>query len=315
MSKSAIAQTPSWDQWHFCVDIAVTPQADDSFEAVYVDFSRLLESGLHSTGTLDENSIRVALLEDGKAGEAVPSRFVKDDDFDATKNAAGTLVFQVGHRVKRDPVQYRVFFDTQKNGVKPAWKNTVEVPEAANLVWNGGFEILSEGYAGANPYENAGSALPRGWWGNLLNSKILANAATSAHGGEHALGFVVPTGITNISILSAPTPYGVRVTPGQSYQFSFWVKGEGLTSEYPLYAFVYWYDKNQEYLNRATIGNLPKTARFDWTRGEASLTVPTDAFFANITVGTYSTTGVLSVDDFAVRLSVPAALANAKMNQ
>ena len=41
------------------------------------------------------------------------------------------------------------------------------------------------------------------------------------------------------------------------------------------------------------------------------MTVPADAHYTSIMIGTYSTTGLLTVDDFAVRLSVPPPLAKA----
>src|SRR5690606_31831082 len=144
---------------------------------------------------------------------------IKDNGYDATDNAAGTIVFQVGSTPEPQAMQYRVFFDIQKNGPKPEWKNEIEVPEVANMIWNGGFEILSEGYTGPNRYFNLGANLPRGWWGNLKNAGILENAATSARSGKRAIGFKVPEGKTNLSVSSAPTPPGIRVVPGQSYQF------------------------------------------------------------------------------------------------
>lgn len=311
------AAAQDFGQWHFYADTTVLPQADDSFEAAYADFSRLLERDLKQAGTaLDENSIRVAPLVDGKAGAPVPVRFVKGEDYDATGNAAGTVVFLVAGA--REPAEqtYRVFFDTQKNGPKPEWKSEVEVPVAANMIWNGGFEILSEGYTGPNPNFNTGANMPRGWWGNLRNSKLLENAATSAHSGRHALGFVTPAGSTNVGISAAPSPPGIRVVPGQAYQFSFWVKGEGLTSAHPIYGYVYWYDKDKKFLNRTALGNLPgKAAQFDWTPGEATMTTPADAHYGAVLIGTYSPTGLLTVDDFAARIPVPAPLANAKPNQ
>lgn len=311
------AVADDFSAWHFYADTTVQPQADASFASVYADFSRLLERDLkQKDAALDENSIRVAPLKDGKVGDAVPFRFVKDDGYNATDNAAGTVVFQVGSTPKAEEATYRVFFDTQKSGPKPEWKSETEVPETANMIWNSSFEILSEGYTGPNIYTNAGTKTPRGWWGNLKNSKILENAATSAHSGQHSLGFVVPEGGTNTSISSAPTPTGIRVIPGQAYLFSVWVKGDGLTSKYPIYGYIYWYDKDQKYMTRETLTTLSgKVGQFDWTSAEATMTAPADAYFSAITIGTYSTTGLLTVDDFAVRISVPAPLTDAKLNQ
>src|SRR5690606_38172665 len=120
--------------------------------------------------------------------------FVKDEGYNATDNATGTIVFLVAGSKEPTRQTYRIFFETLKNGPKPEWKSEVQVPEAANMIWNGSFEILSEGYTGPNPNANPGANMPRGWWGNLRNSKLSANAATSAHSGQHALGFVTPEG-------------------------------------------------------------------------------------------------------------------------
>ncbi len=314
MPRYATAQ--DLGQWHFYADTTVSPQADDSFEAVYADFSRLLERDLkQADAALDENSIRVAPLVDGKTSTPVPHRFVKDEGYNATDNAAGTVVFLV--TATKEPTQqtYRIFFDTLKNGPKPEWKSEVQVPEAANMIWNGGFEILSEGYTGPNPNANIGVNMPRGWWGNLRNGQLPQNAATSAHSGQHALGFVTPEGSTNVSVMAAPSPPGIRVVPGQAYQFSFWVKGEGLTSTHTIYGFIYWYDRDKKFLNRTPLGNLPRnTAQFDWTLVEVTLTTPADAYYSAVVVGTYSKTGLLTADDFAARIPVPAPLANAKAN-
>jgi hypothetical protein len=328
MPHHAFAQ--DWKTWHYYADISVEPQADPSYDAVYAVFSRLLSHDLHQNGALDENSIRVAPVVDGKVGDAVPINFVKDNGFNETDNAAGTIVFLVAPSSKADEVTYRVFFDTKANGPKPAMKIDTEVPEpgspldlqnlpvpdAANMIWNGSFEILSDGYVGSNPNYNSGANMPRGWWGNLHNSKLTANAATSAHTGQHAFGYAVPADAGNVGIMSAPTPPGIRVLPGQSYQLSFWVKGDNLTSVYPLYAYVYWYDKDGKYLNRENISNLPPNKnQFDWTQVAINVKAPDNAGYSSMYVGTYSKTGVLTVVDFEARETIPPPLANAKLNQ
>jgi hypothetical protein len=303
--------------WHFYVDTTVQPQADDSFASVYADFTRLLTRDLKQEGAaLDENSIRVASLADGKPGAFVPARFVKEDGFDAAKKAIGTIVFQVAGTKEPSEQTYRVFFDTQKNGPKPEWKSEVEAPEAANMIWNGGFEILSEGYTGTNRYKNAGAKIPQGWWGNLKNSGILENPATQAHSGNNALAFVAPEEGKNRGIGAAPSPPGIRVVPGENYVFSFWAKGAGLTpSRILLVSSVYWYDKEGKVLPRTRVPDLPvNVADFPWTEGEISLPAPADAHFAALRISTYSPTGLITVDDLEARLAVPPALRGAKEN-
>jgi len=315
-TASRRAAADEFSRWQYYADTVVLPQADDSFSAVYADFTRLLERDLKQKGaTLDENSIRVAPFEDGKTGAPVPFRFIKSAGYSAG-SAAGTIVFLVAAGKELVERTYRVFFDTPANGPKAEWKSEAEVPGAANLIWNGSFEILSEGYTGPNRYKNAGANMPVGWWGNLRNSKLPENAAKSAHSGQHALGFVTPAGNTNIGVYAAPSPPGIRVLPGQSYLLSFWVKGEDLTSPHPIYGYLYWYDRDGKYLKRVAVGNLPlRQGQFDWTAVEASVTVPDDAHYSAVMVGTYSTTGLLTVDDFAMRFAVPPLLTNARPNQ
>lgn len=303
--------------WHFYADTMVHPQADDSFASVYADFSRLLTRDVKQEGALlDENSIRVAPLEDGKPGAFVPVRFVKDEKFDAAKKAIGTIVFQVAETKEAGEQTYRIFFDTQKNGPKPEWKSDVEVPENANMIWNGGFEILSEGYTGTKRYKNAGAKMPVGWWGNLKNSGFEDNPATEAHSGKNALAFVAPEEGKNRGIGAAPSPPALRVVPSENYVFSFWSKGVGLKpSKTILVSSVYWYDKDGKYLDRARLGDLPiNVADFPWTKSEISLPAPTDAHFAALRIATYSPTGLLTIDDLETRPAVPLALRGAKEN-
>jgi hypothetical protein len=317
VNSARAAEDEDVENWHFYADTIVHPQADDSFAAVYADFSRLLTRDLkQENAALDENSIRVAPLEDGKPGAFVPVRFVKEDGFDAAKKAIGTIVFQVAETKEPGEQTYRVFFDTQKNGPKAEWKNEVEVPETANMIWNGGFEVLSEGYTGTKRYKNDGAKMPVGWWGNLKNSGFTENPATSAHSGKNALAFTAPEAGKNRGIGAAPSPPALRVVPGENYVFSFWAKGDGLTpSRTQLVSSVYWYDKDGKYQTRTRVGDLPEnTADFPWTKGEISLPAPADAHFAALRISTYSATGLITVDDLETRLAVPPALRGAKTN-
>lgn len=264
MFQTQTASAEDWSAWHYQADVTVQPQADDSFDAVYADFTHLLKSTFHTSGTLDENSIRVVSLKDGQPDAPVSYRFVKASDFDATSNAAGTLVFDVTATADVAPAQYRVYFDTKANGAKAAFQNSEEVPGSANMIWNSSFEILSQDYKGTNRYANAGGNMPRGWWGNLRNSGFTTNEATTAHSGQHAFGIVTPKDKTHVSISTAPSPPALRVVPGQSYLFSFWVKGENLTSKNPVTSSIYWYDETGKYLSRTNINtSVDNSADFD----------------------------------------------------
>lgn len=299
----------NWSDWHYHVDASVHPQADDSYDAVYADFTHLLKSNFHSTGTLDENSIRVVLLKAGQPSTPVAYRFVKDTAYQATDNAAGTLIFAVAASKEPATVDYRVYFDTKANGTKPAFQNSDDVPEVANMIWNNSFEILSKDYKGPNRYGFAGENMPQGWWGNLRNSGILANQATSAHSGQHAFSIVTPADKSHISFSTTPSPPALRLVPGRSYAFSFWAKGEQLSSSNPLTASIYWYDQDEKFTTRSSINTeLSHTNDFDWTETELYITAPDDAYFGTMYLGTYSKTGLLTVDDISIRLAVPPLL-------
>lgn len=317
-ARGVNAQTVSeLKTWHFYADTIVQPQADDTFSSVYADFTRLFKRELKMEGTLDENSIRVAPLENGTVGEPVPSRFARAAEYDAAKNAEGILVFLVHATPEPGAQTYRIFFDTLKNGPKPAVKAVTEVPDAANMVWNGGFETTAENYIGSHRYKNSGAKMPVGWWGNLRNRQLTENLATTARSGKNAFSFVVPEGKRNSGILVAPTPPGLRVLPGQSYQFSFWAMGEGLEPiPAVLLGSVYWYDKEEKNLKRDGIGGLPRNiTSFPWLQGEGILTVPLNAHYAALSIATYSTTGLVTVDDLEVRPIVPPLLEGAKQNR
>lgn len=295
----------SWNDWHYHVDATMTPQQDDTFDAVYADFTHLLESTFEASGTLDENSIRVVPLQNGQAGAPVDYRFVKAADYDAAKNAAGTLIFPVAGS-KVNAAQYRVYFDTRENGTKPTLAQKVAIPETVNMVWNGDLEILSAGYNGPNRYANAGENMPRGWWGNLRN---VTNFATSAHSGNHALGLRTPEDKNNNFISSSPSQPGLRVQPGQTYSFSLWVKGEDLSGKWLTVISARWLDAKNKLLKRETIdAGISKKASYDWTQAQSLLTAPNNAESVIISVGTYSKTGVLTIDDFDVHLAVPPLL-------
>jgi hypothetical protein len=304
-----LAKADDFTQWHYYADATVVAQADETYDSVYADFTHLLKSTFHTSGVLDENSIRVVPLQNGAPGAPVDFRFVKAADYDAAANAAGTLVFQVTATANPTDAQYRIYFDTKSNGAKPAFANSADVPQTANMIWNSGFEILSQDYKGENKYANAGANMPRGWWGNMRNSGIADNLATSVHSGQHALGFVTPADAKHVAISTAPSPPGLRVAPGQNYVFSFWVKGEQLTSANPLTASIYWYDKTGKFLSRASFNTAAgQTGSFDWTYNEAILQAPGDAYFGTMYIGTYSSTGLLTVDDVNAHIAVPPLL-------
>lgn len=301
------AHAQDWNQWHYHIDVTVAPQADDSFAAVYADFTHLLQSTFHQPGALDENSIRVAPLQNGRPEMPVSYQFVEADDYDATANAAGTLVFAVKGAVD-NTANYRIYFDTTANGAKPAFQYSEDVTASANMIWNGSFEILSQDYRGANRYANSGENMPRGWWGNLKNIGIVENNAATPHNGKHAIGLVAPQN-SHVSIVAAPSPPALRVQPGENYLFSFWIKGENLTGRYPTHASVYWKDKAGKLVQRVNVDTgVGKAADYDWTHVSVYLSAPDNATYAGLYIGTYSATGLLTVDDLVVRAAVPPLL-------
>ncbi len=311
------AQAQDFSRWRFYADVTVHPQADDSFDSVYVDFTRLLKRDLQSKEPLNESSVRVAPVEAGKPGAAVPSRFIKNDGYNPINNASGTLVFEVKGTREASGQTYRVFFDTQTGNYGEQPQSGVAVPSTANMVWNGDFEILSSNYRGANRHVNGTGTLPHGWWGNLRNKKVLEIPLGQAHSGQNVLAFVAGEDGTNTAVTATPSAPALRVLPGQDYRFSFWVRGEGLSPAPAIVAAsVYWYDKDQKALPRVRISGLPtKLLEFPWTQAEITLPAPPEAHYGGVRITTYSTTGYIAVDDIEARLAVPPLLKNAQFNR
>jgi uncharacterized membrane protein len=96
----------------------------------FVNFTDLLPAG-----TFDENSIRV--FEYSQSGDIlyeVPSQFEKDENFDASSNAAGTLVFLMNGTTQLNTKRiYFVYYDTVENGPK----GTPSYPTQLAYSWDG----------------------------------------------------------------------------------------------------------------------------------------------------------------------------------
>ena len=96
----------------------------------FVNFTDLLPSG-----TFDENSVRV--FEYSQSGDIlyeVPSQFEKDENFDASTNAAGTLVFLMNGTTQPNVKRiYFVYYDTVENGPK----GTPNYPTQLAYSWDG----------------------------------------------------------------------------------------------------------------------------------------------------------------------------------
>lgn len=180
--------TPGWwdDAWDFRVPISVsagTHARSDKPVERGINFTTLL-SGLGQGGALIENSIRVIETSaDGMSviDEDVPFQFDRADDFDATGNAAGTIVFIVeGTTVAGSTRHFHVYFDnagtfsppnvaaliTTTDDVMDEGQQSVRVATQAGTYFfqkqGGGFSSLVDAggndWISFNPEDDPGSA-------------------------------------------------------------------------------------------------------------------------------------------------------------
>jgi uncharacterized membrane protein len=107
----------SW-KYRFEIEINSTDYDRTDFPIEYkINFTDLLPSW-----TFDENSIRVVEYStSGSMFGEVPSQFDKNEDYDSSANAAGTLVFSLNGTTEANTNRiYFVYYDTVENGVKDA---------------------------------------------------------------------------------------------------------------------------------------------------------------------------------------------------
>jgi len=119
--------------WHYRFKIEVNSSFYDRKDwpiEQFVNFTDLLPSG-----TFDENSIRVFEYgQNGKILYEVPSQFEKEDDFNASSNAVGTLVFLMNGTTQANSKRiYFVYYDSLENGPK----EVVNYPINIQYSWDG----------------------------------------------------------------------------------------------------------------------------------------------------------------------------------
>ena len=87
------------------------------------------------SGTFDENSTRVfEYLPNGSILYEVPSQFDKEDDYDASSNAMGTLAFIMNGTTSPNTQRiYYVYYDVMENGAKPKQ----EYSTTLSYAWDG----------------------------------------------------------------------------------------------------------------------------------------------------------------------------------
>lgn len=105
-----------------------------------------------------------------------------------------------------------VAYDLSGNGRNGAYTGvTFNVP-GVNLLSNGGFE--TPGAGGADVF---------GTWAETAGDGAVAAEAIDIHGGAKAAKLTA--GATNNTVLASN---GLAVVPGQSYQLTFWTRGDGV---------------------------------------------------------------------------------------
>jgi len=118
--------------WHyrFRIEVNSSQEGEDWPIEKFLNFTELLPYG-----TFDENSIRVfEYNQNGKILYEVPSQFEKEEDFDASNNAVGTLVFFVNGTIQPNQKRiYYVYYDAVENGVK----EKANYPTEIQYNWDG----------------------------------------------------------------------------------------------------------------------------------------------------------------------------------
>jgi hypothetical protein len=315
------------DKSGFYSDMELYAQPWDTVQAVYADFSYLL-ARMGIQGAFDENSLRVYLVQNGKpAGNPLPLRFVKDNDYDAKEQASGSVIWMVAG--ERDPLkaakQYRIHFDIAEHGKKQPADYGV-LPGEPNLVPNPGFEEENpEGVPARTPYFKDGSQREAYEDGRISLDK------TVFHSGEKSVKLSTSEGKPGASIVITPAMgykeqghnYLLRVQPGRSYRFGYWSRGEECNE--PIYVsskmamivmpWIYWYDskgkagsKVRDIVSPVRIMEDKLPDSFGWVYNESILSVSPGTVYAMFTIAFPCKSGTVWIDDPAITLAAPQEL-------
>ena len=127
------ASTPTWwnTSWHYRVEIAVntTDYSRTNWPVEHeINFTALLQQ-LNAVGAFDINSTRV--VEHNSTGYVLyelTSQFDVYSDYDASTNAAGTIVFLMNGTTSQNTVRhFYIYFDTIENNNKTASNYTLSL--------------------------------------------------------------------------------------------------------------------------------------------------------------------------------------------
>ena len=292
------------------VERSAIPQRVDSFAEALVDVDgELRRRGMD--GELELASVRVFEVDaDGNvAGDALPVRLTPD------RGAAGArrVVWRVpgdgliprnmtldqddfvvartsGARLHPFRVTYRIHFGMQP-GAGPA-PLAPELPARGELIPNGGFERVrpdgeaSADHPGFNPLTNA------------LDSQVV-------HAGRYSLRLSHAEG-------QRYTSFGIpdlRVNAGGEYVVSCWGRAQGTDANVAYNATVMWFDRDYKILRApeghtvrdSVIASRYKRSDFDWEYFENTVKAPEEAWFASVSVSTWSEVGSIWLDELSFR--------------
>jgi len=279
------------DQWHFHSDVVTTARPGTYVTGATANFTQLLRS-LGTAGEFDLNSVRVAeVVPGGRKGLALPSTFQPETGYDATSNAAGTVLWEVSPTVLAGwERRFRIYFDTVVNGPKPPPDPGLPVGQYPTFIPNGDFE------------EGTGRRLPGGWdlrrrWG-AERVEVALSAPT------HALRLRPGQAGWAASVRTPGSP-GIVIDPGQHYTLSFRYV---LERSHPrgLQVSLFWFDSARLPLEPTLLACLTDATK-GWKRHETELTPPRNASYLSVVLSTESREGTVLVDDVALApLSLPA---------
>lgn len=113
-----------WEDWAYQVPVSIDADGYDRYDypvILDINFSDLLEQ-VGVAGAFDVNSVRVLEIVDADLVE-IPSQFDAAEDFSASDNARGEVVWQMeGHLGADVTKSFVILFDILANGAKPSPK-------------------------------------------------------------------------------------------------------------------------------------------------------------------------------------------------
>jgi len=274
-------QTPWWDRrWPYRAPYS--PHRNQPATAgtlmASVDFSGLL-SVLGVYGVFDADSVRVVSASDARLTE-VPCTFVRAEDYDAERKAAGRVIWRDEAGAAGSVRRYHVYFDLRREDPKAPSRRRLE-GVSRNLVSNAGFE---DGMAG---------------WHR--SGKGLAVDSGVARSGTRSLR--IDAADEDPGAVTARIP----VSPGLAYRVEFWSKAQAQAGGNTCQVNVRALDADRNRLRTVKKMRVRQRA-FDWQKSATLLNPGDGARFLELEFTYWKSDGSRWYDDVNVEIAGPPPL-------